>query len=122
MRITLVVFAVAVLAYSLWFEGTAIYDMVAMAYQFPVVGAFTGRLSWGCTGREPQTGAWTSILAGGTAWLLLTVTPMGEVFPSVLGDSSGGWRRMVIGSLLPTRSNARYHRLRALQALAATPA
>ena len=36
MRMTLVFFAVAVLTYSLWFEGTAIYDMVAMAYQFPV--------------------------------------------------------------------------------------
>ena len=44
MRATLTVFAVAVLTYSLWFEGTAIYDMVAMAYQFPVVGAFWPRL------------------------------------------------------------------------------
>ena len=122
MRMTLVVFAVAVLAYSLWFEGTAIYDMVAMAYQFPVVGAFWPLVMGLYWKRATTQGAWTSILAGGTAWLLLTVTPMGEVFPSVLGGFLVAGGGMVIGSLLPTRSNARYHRLRALQALAATPA
>ena len=40
MRLSVAVFAVCVLSYSIALEGAAIYDMVAMAYQFPVVGAF----------------------------------------------------------------------------------
>jgi len=40
MRITVFVFTMCVLAYSIIMEGTPIYDLVAMAYQFPVVGAF----------------------------------------------------------------------------------
>ena len=40
MRATVLVFTLLVLVYALSVEGTAIYDMVAMAYQFPVVGAF----------------------------------------------------------------------------------
>ena len=40
MRWTVFGFAIMVLSYSLFVEGTAIYDMVAMAYQFPVIGAF----------------------------------------------------------------------------------
>lgn len=40
MRISLVVFAIGVLTYALLMEGTPIYELAAMAYQFPVIGAF----------------------------------------------------------------------------------
>ena len=115
MRMTLVVFAVAVLSYSLWFEGTAIYDMVAMAYQFPVVGAFWPLVMGLYWKRSTTQGAWLSIFVGGSVWLLLTCTSAGEVFPSVLGGFIAAGCSMVVGSLLPTTSNARYHRWQALK-------
>ncbi len=122
MRITLVVFAIAVLSYSLFFEGTAIYDMVAMAYQFPVVGAFWP-LVMGIYWKKATTqGAWFSIISGGIAWTVLTVTLLGEVFPSVLGGFIAAGAGMVVGSLLPTRSNARYRELQALRETVALPA
>ena len=119
MRATLVVFAVAVLSYSLWFEGTAIYDMVAMAYQFPVVGAFWPLVMGLYWKRATTQGAWMSIAVGGTVWLVLSGTSLGEVFPSVLGGFLAAGGAMVVGSLLPTRYNERYRRWQALQAPAA---
>lgn len=113
MRMTLVFFAVAVLTYSLWFEGTAIYDMVAMAYQFPVVGAFWPLVMGLYWKRATTQGAWMSIFVGGSVWAVLTFTPLGEVFPSVLGGFLAAGSAMVVGSLLPTASNARYHRWQA---------
>lgn len=115
MRMTLVFFAVAVLTYSLWFEGTAIYDMVAMAYQFPVVGAFWPLVMGLYWKRATTQGAWMSIFVGGAVWSVLTFTPLGEIFPSVLGGFLAAGAAMVIGSLLPTASNARYHRWQALK-------
>ena len=114
MRATLTVFAVAVLTYSLWFEGTAIYDMVAMAYQFPVVGAFWPLVCGLYWKRATAQGAWLSILVGGAVWITLSATPLGEVFPSVLGGFIAAAAGMVGGSLLPTRSNARYRRWQAI--------
>ena len=121
MRITLAVFAVSVLCYSLALEGTAIYDMVAMAYQFPVVGAFWPLVMGIYWKRATTQGAWFSIIAGGIAWTLLTVTPAGEVFPSVLGGFIVAGCGMVVGSLLPTQSNARYRQWQAARELASAP-
>lgn len=111
MRATLVVFAIAVLCYSLALEGTAIYDMVAMAYQFPVVGAFwplVGGLYWK---KATTVGAWSSIILGAITWTILTVTPLGDVFPSVLGGFLVAAFGMFIGSLLPIEANERYRKL-----------
>ena len=98
--------------------------MVAMAYQFPVVGAFwplVMGLYWKCATTQ---GAWLSIAVGGTVWAVLSFTSLGEVFPSVLGGFLAAGAGMVVGSLLPTRHNERYHRWQALQAMqpAAVPA
>lgn len=109
-RGALVIFAVSVLCYSLWFEGTAIYDMVAMAYQFPVVGAFWP-LVMGLYWKKATTqGAWVSILSGGAVWVILTTTSLGDIFPSVLGGFLVAALGMVVGSLIPTRMNERYRR------------
>ena len=116
MRATLFVFAVAVLTYSLWFEGTAIYDMVAMAYQFPVVGAFWPLVCGIYWKRATTQGAWLSIVSGAVVWVILTATPAGSVFPSVLGGFMAAGVGMVAGSLMPTRSNARYRRWQAVTA------
>lgn len=114
MRLSLVVFACAVLSYSLWFEGTAIYDMVAMAYQFPVVGAFWPLVCGLYWKKSTTQGAWLSIILGSFTWALLTWSPLGEVFPAVLGGFLVAGVSMVVGSLVPSRFNARYHAARAL--------
>jgi len=104
-RGSLVVFALAVLAYSRHLEGTAIYDMVAMAYQFPVVGAFWPLVAGLYWKRATTQGAWVSIILGAIAWTVLTTTPLGRIFPSVLGGFLVAGFGMVVGSLVPTRFN-----------------
>ncbi len=110
MRWTVFVFTFLVLTYSLLVEGTAIYDMVAMAYQFPVVGAFwplVCGLYWKHTTRQ---GVYLSMLLGGVVWSILTWSSLGEVFPNVLGGFLAAGFGMVVGSLLPTRGNREYLR------------
>ena len=114
MRITLVVFAVCVLAYSIRMEGTPIYELVAMAYQFPVVGAFWPLVLGLYWDRSTTQGAVWSIVLGMSTWALLSLTPLGEVIPSVLAGLIMAGIGMVAGSLLPTTGNRahREHRAR----------
>ncbi len=110
MRWTVFVFTFLVLTYSLLVEGTAIYDMVAMAYQFPVVGAFwplVCGLYWKNTTRQ---GVYLSMFLGGVVWSILTWSSLGDVFPNVLGGFIAAGFGMVVGSLLPTRGNREYLR------------
>lgn len=109
MRITLFFFAIAVFIYSLKMEGTSIYDMVAMAYQFPVVGAFWPLVAGLYWKRATQQGAVWSITLGLMVWLILSATPLGEVVPAVLAGFIAAGVGMVLGSLLPTAGN-RSHR------------
>lgn len=109
MRITLVVFAGCVLAYSIRMEGTPIYELVAMAYQFPVVGAFWPLVLGLYWKRSTTLGAVWSIVLGMSTWALLSLTPLGEVIPSVLAGLVMAGIGMVVGSLLPTAGN-RAHR------------
>ena len=108
MRATVLVFTLLVLVYALSVEGTAIYDMVAMAYQFPVVGAFWPLVMGLYWKKATRLGAISSILLGGATWIILTVTPLGEVFPSVLGGFIVAGIGMIGGSLIPVKSNRRY--------------
>jgi SSS family solute:Na+ symporter len=109
MRITLVVFAACVLGYSIRMEGTPIYELVAMAYQFPVVGAFWPLVLGLYWERSTTQGAVWSIVLGMSSWALLSLTPLGEVIPSVLAGLIMAGIGMVAGSLLPTAGN-RAHR------------
>lgn len=108
MRLTVAGFAVMVLLYSIYFEGAAVYDMVAMAYQFPVVGAFWPLVCGLYWKRTTRQGAYCSIVVGGIVWFVLTATSLGEVFPSVLGGFIASGLGMVVGSLLPTTGNREY--------------
>ena len=45
---------------------------------------------------------------GASVWLVLTATPLGDVFPNVLGGFLAAGGGMVVGSLLPTRGNREY--------------
>jgi Na+/proline symporter len=105
MRITIVVFAACVLAYSIYMEGTPIYELVAKAYQFPVVGAFWPLVCGLYWKRSTTLGAVTSIVLGTGCWALLDFTAFGEVIPSVLGGFVMAALGMVVGSLVPTASN-----------------
>ncbi len=115
MRWTVFFFAIMVLSYSLYFEGTAIYDMVAMAYQFPVIGAFWPLVCGLYWRRTTRLGVFSSMGLGALTWAILTVTPLGDVFPNVLGGFLMAGVGMVVGSLLPVRANREYRRWWALQ-------
>jgi solute:Na+ symporter, SSS family len=105
MRFTVVVFAGCVLVYSIIMEGTPIFELVAMAYQFPVVGAFWPLVCGLYWSRSTTQGATWSIVLGMSTWALLAGTPAGEIFPSVLGGFLMAGVGMVAGSLAPTRGN-----------------
>jgi Na+/proline symporter len=90
-------------------EGTPIYELVAMAYQFPVVGAFWPLVCGLYWKRSTTLGAIWSIVLGMSSWAILAATPLGEVIPSVLGGFIVAGIGMVAGSLLPTAGN-RAHR------------
>jgi SSS family solute:Na+ symporter len=109
MRITLFVFAACVLAYSIIMDGTPIYELVAMAYQFPVVGAFWPLVCGLYWKRSTKQGAIWSIVLGMSGWMLLAFTPLGEVFPSVLGGFIMAGIGMFAGSLAPTAGNKAHH-------------
>ncbi len=102
MRVTLVVFAAVVLGYSIIMQGTPIYELVAMAYQFPVVGAFWPLVCGLYWSRSTTQGAVWSIVLGVGSWALLAFTPLGEAFPSVLGGFIFAGIGMVAGSLWST--------------------
>ncbi|MBQ8829369.1 MAG: sodium:solute symporter family protein [Burkholderiaceae bacterium] len=107
MRISLVVFALGVLAYALLMEGTPIYELAAMAYQFPVIGAFwplTMGLYWK---RSTTVGCWFSIALGSLVWGVLTFSSLGEEFPALLGGFLASGIGQVLGSLLPLECNKR---------------
>lgn len=108
MRCTVFFFAMMVLSYSLYFEGTAIYDMVAMAYQFPVIGAFWPLVCGLYWRRTTRLGVFTSMGLGAVTWAVLSFTPLGEVMPNVLGGFIMAGVGMLIGSLAPCKANREY--------------
>jgi SSS family transporter len=113
MRATLVVFAACVLAYSIVTQGTPIYDQVAAAYQFPVVGAFWPLVCGLYWKRSTRHGAIASMVLGMASWALIKYTPLSEVVPEVLGGFVMAGVGMVVGSLLPTAGNRQHHAARA---------
>ena len=108
MRATVACFAILVLMYSIALEGAPIYDMVAMAYQFPVVGAFWPLVCGLYWKKATRQGCYVSILLGSAVWVFLTWTSAGEVFPNVLGGFIAAAAGMVVGSLMPTTDNKRF--------------
>ena len=108
MRLSVAVFAVCVLSYSIALEGAAIYEMVAMAYQFPVVGAFWPLVCGLYWKKATRQGCYISIFLGSAVWVVLTWSALGEVFPNVLGGFIAAGFGMVVGSLLPTADNKKF--------------
>jgi solute:Na+ symporter, SSS family len=102
MRIAVLVFAALVLVYAINMHGTSIYELVAGAYQVPLVGAFTP-LVFGLYWRRATTqGALLSVLLGLGTWLLFLAVPdWSEAFPQQLAGLIAAIGGMVAGSLAP---------------------
>ena len=101
MRITVLVFSVIVLSYSIAMQGTPIYELVSGAYQIPLVGAFTPHLFGLYWKRATTQGALFAIALGVIGWLLFVLTPAGEQFPAQLVGLIASIVGMVAGSLGP---------------------
>ena len=114
MRITVLVFAIFVLAYAIYSQGRPIYDMVSGAYQVTLVGAFVP-LVFGLYWKKASTqGAIFSIVLGLLAWILFLATPAGEQFPAQLAGLIAGLVGMLAGSLGPQairNTQGSHHRL-----------
>ena len=103
MRVTLVVFAFAVLAYAIALQGTSIYDLVSAAYQVTLVAAFVPLVFGLYWPRATTQGAIFSIFAGIAVWVAYfpQVTTWGELFPGQLAGLLAALVGMVVGSLMP---------------------
>ncbi|MFG6487484.1 sodium:solute symporter family protein [Roseateles sp. BYS78W] len=103
MRVTLVVFAFAVLAYAIALQGTSIYDLVSAAYQVTLVAAFVPLVFGLYWKRATTQGAVFSIFAGIAVWVAFfpQVTTWGEWFPGQLAGLLAALAGMVVGSLMP---------------------
>jgi SSS family solute:Na+ symporter len=114
MRITVLVFAVLVLAYAISMQGTSIYEMVSGAYQVTLVGAFIP-LTFGLYWKRATTqGAIFSIVLGLLAWGLFLATPAGTQFPAQLAGVLAALGGMLVGSLGPqtiANRHAKHHKL-----------
>ncbi len=101
MRITVLVFSAAVLAYAIRMEGTPIYELVSGAYQVPLVGAFVPLVFGLYWQRASTQGAVASVALGVGVWLLFLGTSLGEDFPAQLAGVLASAVGMVVGSLAP---------------------
>ena len=114
MRVTVLVFALLVLAYAISMQGSSIYEMVSGAYQVTLVGAFVP-LAFGLYWPKATTqGAIFAIVLGLLTWLILLLTPAGEVFPAQLAGVLASLAGMLIGSLGPQairNQRGSHHRL-----------
>ena len=114
MRVTVLVFSLLVLSYSIAMQGTPIYELVSGAYQIPLVGAFIPLVFGLYWGRATTQGALFAIVLGVTSWLLFVLTPAGEVFPAQLVGLLTSLVGMVAGSLGPQairNTRASHHRI-----------
>ncbi|MGR4870882.1 sodium:solute symporter family protein [Variovorax sp. LARHSF232] len=101
MRITVLVFSAAVLAYAIRMQGTPIYELVSGAYQVPLVGAFVPLVFGLYWQRATTQGAIAAIVLGIGTWVAGLAMPWGEAFPAQLAGLLASMVGMVGGSLAP---------------------
>ncbi|TFW25522.1 sodium:solute symporter [Massilia arenosa] len=103
MRVTIVIFAVLVLAYAIAMKGTSIYDLVSAAYQITLVGAFVPLVMGLYWKRATTQGAILSLALGIGVWILgfPQVSSLGEHFPNQLAGLIAAFIGMFVGSLTP---------------------
>ena len=101
MRITVLLFSAAVLAYAIAMQGTPIYELVSGAYQVPLVGAFVPLVCGLYWERATTQGAVAAVALGIGVWLLFLAMPWGAAFPAQLAGVLAAFFGMVAGSLAP---------------------
>ncbi|HSV57460.1 MAG TPA: sodium:solute symporter family protein [Variovorax sp.] len=101
MRITVLVFSAAVLAYAIRMQGTPIYELVSGAYQVPLVGAFVPLVFGLYWQRATTQGAIAAVVLGIGVWTAGLAMPWGEAFPAQLAGLLASMIGMVAGSLAP---------------------
>jgi SSS family solute:Na+ symporter len=105
MRVTIVVFTGAVLAYAVAMKGTPIYDLVSSAYQVTLVGAFVPLVMGMYWKKATTQGAVVSLGAGIAVWVIFFPQVGGEalskMFPGQLAGLLAGFVGMLAGSLAP---------------------
>ena len=101
MRITVLLFSAAVLAYAIRMQGTPIYELVSGAYQVPLVGAFVPLVCGLYWKRASTQGAVAAVVLGIGVWLVFLAMPWGAVFPAQLAGVLAAFAGMVMGSLAP---------------------
>lgn len=101
MRISVLVFSLAVLLYSIKMQGTPIYELVSGAYQVPLVGAFVPLVFGLYWNRASTQGAVCAVVMGIGVWLCGLAMPWGADFPAQLAGVLAAVAGMVGGSLLP---------------------
>ena len=102
MRVTVVVFTVCVLVYAISMQDSSIYEMVAGAYQVPLVGAFVPLVCGLYWKRATTQGAISAVTLGIGVWLIFMVTPaLHQAFPQQLAGLLAAVVGMLAGSLLP---------------------
>jgi Na+/proline symporter len=101
MRITVLLFSAAVLAYAIRMQGTPIYELVSGAYQVPLVGAFVPLVCGLYWQRATTQGAIAAVALGIGVWLLFLAMPWGEQFPAQLAGVLAAFAGMFAGSLAP---------------------
>lgn len=102
MRVTVVVFTICVLVYAISMQDSSIYEMVAGAYQVPLVGAFVPLVCGLYWKRATTQGAMLAVLLGLGVWLLFIFMPgWAEIFPQQLAGLGAAFTGMIFGSLAP---------------------
>jgi SSS family solute:Na+ symporter len=97
-----VVFTVCVLVYAISMQDSSIYEMVAGAYQVPLVGAFVPLVCGLYWKRATTQGALLAVALGLGVWLTFIFMPgWAELFPQQLAGLIGAFTGMVFGSLAP---------------------
>ena len=102
MRVSVLVFTICVLVYSITMEGSSIYELVSGAYQVPLVGAFVPLLMGVYWKRATTQGALLAVVMGLGVWLWFVASPvLNEAFPQQLAGLIASFAGMLGGSLLP---------------------
>lgn len=102
MRMSILTFTIAVLAYSMAVHGTSIYEMVSSAYQVTLAGAFIPLVFGLYWKRATTQGALLAMALGISVWLTFFVTDdWGGTFPSQLAGVGASIVGMLVGSLGP---------------------
>lgn len=123
MRVTIVVFTAAVLAYAIAMKGTPIYDLVSAAYQVTLVGAFVPLVMGIYWKRATTQGAIFSVAAGIATWVLFFPQVGGEelskAFPGQLAGLIAAFAGMLVGSLAPQKLRNRHEHVKHVAGLPA---